>query len=688
MTRKSRGLSLPVHAYCQAGGLGHQINVVASFSLRFIFHLINENTERNPVPERKLRNDLTNVTNRRLNGIKLKSFIYYVRVNKGVHMKERNALVGRTLAVTLVIGLLTFGVTAQQIPNHVVISELYVNGDSAVSGNEVSEWLELYNPTENSIDIGNWTFGRTTTTPNEITDGTIPFGTEIGAYSFYLIGDASPLPDNLSWPTPDLVTDIAITNNDGCYWIKNSLGQFIDKVSWDGNNNGEGTPFGTDPAEGNSLERKSLVAGFAPCQDTDDNSDDFEEKDTPTPMNSSSPIMYPAPVELLHNGTRSGYATIQEAINSAAVADTVKVHDGTYTENLEVGVDKVVLMAASSPIIDGGGVDRCIFVNEADSVVIRGFTIQNGTEGILFDRCSGGLVTLNNIKKNVVGGDGRKLPAGTGAGILVDCSDPLIEANDIDSNVVGIMHEVCDIDGIPRPTINFNNIFDNTNYGVQTGIPTKSFQNNIVNAEANYWGAADGPGPVGPGSGDDVSDNVDYEPWFTDTAAIHTVTDGTIDAKSTANVEVDVNGTADVTIGQYSSNPGGAHTFTAFAGGYIDVHIEDTSEVNSITIRFYYPIAVSPEVGLALWWWDGNNWLLCSDQTLNTTDILPDCGGYIEVTITDNTTPSLADLLGQPFGGGSTPVVPFYPPIAFVIFAVLIAAATVIYLKRRKLVTD
>lgn len=34
-----------------------------------------------------------------------------------------------------------------------------------------------------------------------------------------------------------------------------------------------------------------------------------------------------------------------------------------------------------------------------------------------------------------------------------------------------------------------------------------------VNAECNWWGAADGPGPVGPGSGDTVSTNVDFAPW-------------------------------------------------------------------------------------------------------------------------------------------------------------------------------
>jgi hypothetical protein len=56
--------------------------------------------------------------------------------------------------------------------------------------------------------------------------------------------------------------------------------------------------------------------------------------------------------------------------------------------------------------------------------------------------------------------------------------------------------------------INRNNITDNTSFGVRNG------QMGVLDAECNWWGAADGPGPVGPGSGDNVSLNVDYTPWL------------------------------------------------------------------------------------------------------------------------------------------------------------------------------
>jgi hypothetical protein len=36
----------------------------------------------------------------------------------------------------------------------------------------------------------------------------------------------------------------------------------------------------------------------------------------------------------------------------------------------------------------------------------------------------------------------------------------------------------------------------------------------VVDGTCNWWGSADGPGPVGPGTGARVTPNVDYEPWL------------------------------------------------------------------------------------------------------------------------------------------------------------------------------
>uniref|UniRef100_UPI0035B2DDBA hypothetical protein n=1 Tax=Promineifilum sp. TaxID=2664178 RepID=UPI0035B2DDBA len=59
-----------------------------------------------------------------------------------------------------------------------------------------------------------------------------------------------------------------------------------------------------------------------------------------------------------------------------------------------------------------------------------------------------------------------------------------------------------------------NNITTNTpNGATNKGTGT-------LNAENNWWGAADGPSDAGPGAGDAVSTNVDFDPWLTQPAVI------------------------------------------------------------------------------------------------------------------------------------------------------------------------
>lgn len=52
-------------------------------------------------------------------------------------------------------------------------------------------------------------------------------------------------------------------------------------------------------------------------------------------------------------------------------------------------------------------------------------------------------------------------------------------------------------------------------YGIAVN-PTLSGQYSSlsVDGECNWWGAADGPGPVGPGTGSKVSPGVDFNPWL------------------------------------------------------------------------------------------------------------------------------------------------------------------------------
>ncbi|MBU1751839.1 MAG: carboxypeptidase regulatory-like domain-containing protein, partial [Chloroflexi bacterium] len=89
----------------------------------------------------------------------------------------------------------------------------------------------------------------------------------------------------------------------------------------------------------------------------------------------------------------------------------------------------------------------------------------------------------------------------------VDGGGPTITSN----TVVGNQHCGIYVES-GEPTINYNNIYDNTDYGLYNANSSST-----INAENNWWGDASGPTHSGnpSGTGDCVSDYVDYTPWST-----------------------------------------------------------------------------------------------------------------------------------------------------------------------------
>ena len=143
-----------------------------------------------------------------------------------------------------------------------------------------------------------------------------------------------------------------------------------------------------------------------------------------------------------------------------------------------------------------------------------------------------------------------------------------------------------------------------------------------------------------------------------------TVTDGTLDAKDVADTEVEVDGTATVTVFRYAENPGGDDPvdFNAL-GKWVDVYVPDTSQATQIEIRLYYTDAelaaadVDDEEALQILWWDGDEWQECSDSGVHTNSV-SGYSGYMWARIRSNTTPSLSQLQGTEFGGYEHPTTP------------------------------
>jgi hypothetical protein len=255
----------------------------------------------------------------------------------------------------------------------------------------------------------------------------------------------------------------------------------------------------------------------------------------------------------------------------------------------------------------------------------------------------------NNTVTGYVKGAGLSFEAHYGRSLSENVN---VAGNNFTENSLGIyvFDTQTELTGI---TVNFNNIAGNDWRGVRND------GGETLDAARNWWGTSDGPGGVGPGSGDAISANVDFEPWLGAalvTVKTETVTNETIDAKDEADTEVTVNGTATVTVVQYADNPGGdaPRCFTSL-DKYIDVYVPDADDVTKLGIRVYYTdaevaAADISEESLRLFSWNGTAWVQCSDSgvTIGETN---GYSGYIWAEIRGDTAPTLAQLTGTPFGG-------------------------------------
>ncbi|MDI6886014.1 MAG: lamin tail domain-containing protein [archaeon] len=177
----------------------------------------------------------------------------------------------------LLLALAFVPVVNAEIANHVVISEIYVDGDK--------EWIELYNPTDSSVNLHDWTIDTRT-----YADDAKLLGEKIiPKHGFYLIGDNETV-------GVDYYETILLADAGGCVRIQNATGATVDAVGWGdnciaGEAEWEGTAYPTDPDAGESLQRKVNATitqnGYGPAWDSNNNSADFFIQDSPNPQNST-----------------------------------------------------------------------------------------------------------------------------------------------------------------------------------------------------------------------------------------------------------------------------------------------------------------------------------------------------------------------------------------------------------------
>jgi hypothetical protein len=290
-------------------------------------------------------------------------------------------------------------------------------------------------------------------------------------------------------------------------------------------------------------------------------------------------------------------------------------------------------------------------IGDADTsaVDLSGITVANSMAGIILWAAEANLDGCTVTGMNPDGGfDIMESGVGIVIGIPGEYWGPSIvemKGSTIsDNDAIGIY--ICDDSTLEAQ---FNNIVGNTGYGVAND------GGELVGATHNWWG--DNSGPYHPtanpgGSGNPVSNDVDFEPWLQAgvvAAKIETVAGrGTVDATDEAGTKVVVDGTATVIAALYEDNPAGPPpSGIGSLGKYVDVYISDTSGVTEVEIRLYYTDAdldnagIDDESLLQLLWWDGDKWKEYSLTGVNTASNY--VWGKIQATGTE---PSLDFLEG------------------------------------------
>lgn len=207
-------------------------------------------------------------------------------------MQNPNRLARFTITLLLLIALCAgiFAPGVEQVeakPNEVaattvVISEFRFKGDGSLN----DEFIELYNPTNTTIDISGWLIRGSSNAASISTRATIPAATLLLPGQYYLVthsGYTGPT-------TPDLTYGSGITDDGGVALTLSNETTIIDQVGLSsGSAYKEGTPLTALTTNADQGYERKVGGTSDSCQDDNDNSLDFQFKPSSDPQNSSTP---------------------------------------------------------------------------------------------------------------------------------------------------------------------------------------------------------------------------------------------------------------------------------------------------------------------------------------------------------------------------------------------------------------
>ena len=191
------------------------------------------------------------------------------------------------LALTMMLGLITIPAkeVKAEVATYVVISEVYGGGGNS-GAKYKNDFIELYNPTNNDIDLTGWKI-QYASANSEFTLHSELSGL-IKAKGYFLIQQAQGSKGTLDLPTPDVIGNIAMGGVNCKVRLLDSAEKVVDLVGIGTANESEGNKTAKGMSNTKSVQRKDNDAssnGYTNGWDSNNNEDDFYTEE-PTPRSS------------------------------------------------------------------------------------------------------------------------------------------------------------------------------------------------------------------------------------------------------------------------------------------------------------------------------------------------------------------------------------------------------------------
>lgn len=191
------------------------------------------------------------------------------------------------LLISLAISL-SGGQAKASLADHAVINEVSIDSLSGSGGTE-DDWVELYNPTAQAIDLSGWSIQKTSGTGGSLVKASLSGAIPAEGY-FLIVRDNIDTDQALKDLADILVSDsFSLAQDNIIYLVNNNIAisgaadpDIVDLVGFGEASYYEGAAPAPEIPEAKSISR--VPAG----EDTDENSLDFLVLNTPTPTNAAA----------------------------------------------------------------------------------------------------------------------------------------------------------------------------------------------------------------------------------------------------------------------------------------------------------------------------------------------------------------------------------------------------------------